>query len=352
MRLPAFIATALLFSAPSALAQEINVVTSIRPLQNIATTIGGEHINVTNLVPANGSPHDYALKPSDARALQDADLIFWIDEHLEAFLAKSIKTLPKNAQFITLGEQEGMLVYENRDLHLNIDDHDETHAHADEHKHDDEHEHDEAHEHNDHAHKDAHDHEKEHDGDDAHGHDSHEGHDHGTHDMHIWLDPENAKLMAQIFADKFAQTAPQHAETFQRNAAELIEKIDAAATEAEGKLTSVQSQKFVTFHDAFQYFEKRFGLKNAGVITLSPETKPGAKRLTELKEALQTNQIACVFTEPQFDGKLVRLAIEGTNVKTAEIDPLGFHITDGANYYPQLINSIADAVVGCLSQTQ
>jgi zinc transport system substrate-binding protein len=354
MRLSALFATTLLFSASSAFADQVNVVTSIRPLENIVTQIGGEHVAVSNLVPANGSPHDYSLKPSDARALQNADLIFWIDEHLEAFLAKSIETLPKNAKVITLGEADGMLVYENRDLHLDVDDHHDDHGHDHEEGHDHDHDEDHAHE-GEHEHEEGHDHEEAHEHEDDHddqGHDNHDGHDHGTHDMHIWLDPGNVKLIAQIVADNLAENAPENKDLFAQNAEKFAAQIDAAVAEANGKLSSVKSQKFVTFHDAFQYFERHFELSNAGVITLSPETKPGAKRLTELKEALQSNKIACVFTEPQFDGKLVQLAIEGTNVKTAEIDPLGGSAIDGADYFPQLFTSIADAMAGCLGQHQ
>lgn len=229
-------------------------------------------------MPANASPHNYALKPSDAKKLQDADIIFWIDEHMETFLEKAIDTLPKNAISVTLAEQAGIIVLDNRELNLEPDHHDDEHAHEEhELEHDEEHEHEEDHDHDD-------EHHDEHEEDD--GHDQHEGHDHGEHDLHIWLDPENAKTIANVVAQTLGENDPEHAALYASNAEKLSAELDTLITDTATRLAPVQDQRFVTFHDAYQYYEKRFDIQNVGVVTLSPDIKPGAKRLKELKEAL------------------------------------------------------------------
>lgn len=327
-------------TSTSAFAEKLQVVTSIRPIHSIVEYVSDGHAEVSNLVPANASPHNYALKPSDARKLQDADVIFWIDEHMETFLEKAIDTLPKNATSVTLAEQDGIIVFDNRELDLEPDHHDEEHEHDEKHEHEEEHDHDEKHddEHEDHE---AHD-----------GHDQHEGHDHGEHDLHIWLDPENAKTIANVIAKTLGEKDPEHASLYIENAQKLSAELDSLIAETATRLAPVKDKRFVTFHDAYQYYEKRFDIQNVGVVTLSPDIKPGAKRLKELKEALGENKIACVFSEPQFDAKLVSLAIEGTNVQSAELDPLGANLDAGASLYIELVNQLTDGIVGCLSKAQ
>jgi len=338
------LATLLASTATSAFAEKLQVVTSIRPIHSLVEYISQSHADVSHLVPANASPHNYALKPSDAKKLQDADVIFWIDEHMETFLEKAIDTLPKNDISVTLAEQPGIIVFDNRELDLAADHHDDEHAHE-------EHEHDEGHEHEeDHEHEDEHDHDAEHEAHD--GHDEHEGHDHGEHDLHIWLDPENAKTIANVIAKTLGEKDPEHASLYIENAQKLSEELDILIAETATRLAPVKDKRFVTFHDAYQYYEKRFDIQNVGVVTLSPDIKPGAKRLKELKEALGENKIACVFSEPQFDAKLVSLAVEGTNVQSAELDPLGANLDAGASLYIELVNQLTDGIVGCLSKAQ
>lgn len=331
----------LLASTPtSAFAEKLQIVTSVRPIHSIVEYVSDGHAEVSNLVPANASPHNYALKPSDAKKLQDADVIFWIDEHMETFLEKAIDTLPKNATSVTLAEQDGIIVFDNRELDLEPDHHDE------EHEHDEKHEHEEEHDHND-KHDDEHEDHEAHD-----SHDQHEGHDHGEHDLHIWLDPENAKTIANVIAKTLGEKDPEHASLYIENAQKLSAELDSLIAETATRLAPVKDKRFVTFHDAYQYYEKRFDIQNVGVVTLSPDIKPGAKRLKELKEALGENKIACVFSEPQFDAKLVSLAIEGTNVQSAELDPLGANLDAGASLYIELVNQLTDGIVGCLSKAQ
>jgi len=342
MRLPIRLACAsiLVLSAQAAFAQKLNVVTSIRPIQSLVENVSQGLADVNVLVPANASPHNYALKPSDAQNLQNADVIFWIDEHFESFLEKSIDTLPKNALKIAFAEQPGVLVLNSRELKLTADqeEHDD-HAHEEEHSDHDDHE-----DHEDHEDHDEHTEEG--------GHTDHEGHDHGEHDLHIWLDPANAKTMTSIIAETLAARDPENAQTYKKNAAAFIAELDEKTNTIGDQLAPFSDKHFVTFHDAYQYFENSFEMKSAGVVTLSPETKPGAKRLKELKAALATNEISCIFSEPQFDAKLVDLAIEGTAVKSAQLDPLGANLEAGASFYIELLEQISNDMAACLGQAQ
>ncbi len=310
----ALFATVLSFVPQIGLAERLQIVTSIRPINSLVEYVAGDHADITVLVPANASPHNYALKPSEAQHLQNADVIFWVDEHLESFLEKALETIPQNAEIITLAEQAGISVLPAREIDLM---------------------HEAKEQHEDASHQET-------------AHDQHELHEHGAHDLHIWLDPANAKTMASIIAQTLGRHDPDHQAQFEENASKLIAELDELIVQTQKILTQVNDQKFVTFHDAYQYFENRFSLQNAGVVTVSPQIKPGAKRLTGLRAALAANNIQCVFSEPQFDANLVQLAIEGTNVRTAELDPLGTNLENGPELYFNLIKQMRSNIVDCL----
>lgn len=330
-------------------ASELNVVTSIRPLHSLLANVTQGVNTPTNIVPANASPHDYALKPSDAQALQNADLVFWVGEDLESFLAKSITSLPQNAKVIALQDHDDHFNFiPTREVSLA----DDGHGHSDEHEeHNDAHD-DHSNEDEDHDHEKqdehAHDHEDEHN--DDHGEESHDDHNHGNVDLHLWLSIENAKHFVELATEELSAADAANATQYQTNAASTLERLDALNAEIKAQLAGLEAKKFVTFHDAYQYFEAQYGLSNVGTVTLSPEIKPGAKRLTELKAHLQEDQISCIFAEPQFDSKLVDLAVEGTAVKQAVLDPLGASLEDGADLYFNLIRDMGNNFADCLGE--
>jgi len=371
------------------------VVASIKPVHSLAAAIMQGVGTPTLILEGAGSPHTYSLKPSQARRLQEADLVFWIGRDLEAFLEKPVETLAKNARTVTLLETPGLNLLNFREGgpfdahdhegHGDHDDHDhdehadhkdhghDDHAH-DEHDHDkhadhkdhdhDEHDHDEHahddhkdHDHDDHAHDehdhDEHDHEKhadhkDHDHDD-HAHHGHEGHDHGEFDAHVWLDPANAKILARAMAEALSVKDPGNATAYAANLQALEADLDGLLAEVAADLKPVQGRPFVVFHDAYQYFERRFGLTAAGSITVSPETAPGAERVGEIKDKIQDLRAACVFSEPQFEPKLVSVVTEGTDAKTGVLDPLGSELKDGPGLYPALIRGMAASFRNCLA---
>jgi zinc transport system substrate-binding protein len=260
------------------------------------------------------------LKPSDARALQDAQVVVWVGEGLEAFLEAPLETLAGKARIVELAEAEGLTRLPYRE------------GGAWE-AHDDKEEHDE------HAHE-GHDHE---------GHD-HEGHDHEGIDMHLWLDPHNAKVMVTVIAAALVAADPDNAGLYRANAERVAQRLDALTQEIARDLAPVKNLPFVVFHDAFQYLDTAFGLNNVGSITVNPEQPPGAARLREIHEKIEETRARCVFAEPQFEPRLVQVVIEGTAAKTATLDPLGAEIPDGPELYFTLMRENAASLKACLGE--
>jgi zinc transport system substrate-binding protein len=273
------------------------------------------------IIEGAGSPHTYALKPSQAKALQDADLVFWVGPAIESFLEKPIKEVASSARIVTLSDAHGLIKIEFREGG-NFDSHDD---HA---KHDD---------HDDHAKRDDHNKHAKHD-------------DHGQFDMHVWLDPENAKMMINAIEEALIEADPRNARTYQGNAANVKRDLDKLITEVDAEMSPVKGTPYVVFHDAYQYFEDRFGMKPVGSITVSPETLPGAKRVKELREKIKSLNATCVFSEPQFEPKLIATVIESTSASIGVLDPLGVSIKAGPEMYFTLIRNMSKSLKNCLSR--
>lgn len=285
----------------SALADTPHVVTSIKPLHSLVASVMQGLGTPDLIIDGQASPHTFSMKPSDATSLQKADVIFWIGADLESFLVKPIDSLGSNAKAIALLE-----LPEIKKLSLR--------------------------EGNGFAHDD-------------HG-DSGETH-HAEHDAHIWLDPDNAKLMLQSIAGTLAGVDPVNAATYEKNAVSAIAEIDRLDVKLKAELAPLKDLGFIVFHDAYQYFEKHYGLAAAGAISINPETPPGAAGISALQTKLRQDKIACVFAEPQFDNKLVKLITEGSEVKTATLDPLGVNLAIGPAMYGELLQQLADGFAGC-----
>jgi zinc transport system substrate-binding protein len=261
------------------------------------------------LVQGAASPHTYSLKPSDARALGGADIVFWVGHGMEVFLEDSIATLAPKATIVPLAESpvlELLPVREGGTFEPHADDVEEGH--------DDEHE-----------------------------------HDHGEVDMHFWLDPENAIIMTGRIAAELVAADPANATLYQANADKLVAALGALEDEIAATLAPVQSKPFIVFHDAYQYFERRFGLTVAGSITVSPEVMPGAQRVGELHAKLQSLGPACIFAEPQFEPAVVATIAEGTGAKTGVLDPEGAGLTEGPGLYAELLRGLAASLRDCLN---
>ena len=328
------------FSAANA---DVNVVTSIKPVHSLVSGVMEGVGTPTVIIEGAGSPHTYSLKPSQARQLQDADLVFWMGDELETFLEGPIKNIAKSAKAIKLIDSHELKKIKFReggmfDEHDDHDDHDdhgkEKHAKDD---HDD-------HGHDKHAKDDHDDHGKE-----KHAKDDHDDHGHGEFDPHVWLDPINAKAIVHEIEEALVKADPKNAKKYEANADRIAKEMDKLVEELREQLKPVQEKGFIVFHDAYQYFEQRFGVSAIGSITVSPEVMPGAERISELRKKVIELSATCVFSEPQFEPKLIKTLVEGTGAGTGVLDPLGASLTKGTDLYFKLIREMASSLKRCLS---
>ena len=316
---------------------DTKVVASIKPIHSLISYVMDGVGTPGLLVDGSSSPHTFQLKPSHATMLQEADIVFWIGEDLESFLETPLESIAKEAKQVTLMESEDIVMLKFREKNV-FDDHDD---HGDEHDDHDEHgdEHDEHEEHEEHG--DEHDeHEDEHD-DHAH----HDGHNHGEFDIHFWLDPEIAKTIVQIAAKEISEIDPANASKYEANAAKALNKLDQLINDTRGKIN--KDATYVVFHDAFQYFEQRFGIEVIGALTVNPEVLPGAKQLAEIREVIEHEGVNCLFSEPQFNPTIAETIASDTGVKAAVLDPLGAELEPGKDLYFDLISDMASSFESC-----
>ena len=349
---------------------EIKVVASIKPIHSLATYLMEGVAKPKLIVDGYASPHGFALKPSHAKMLQEADLIFWVGEDLESFLEKPLNTIAKKAENIELMEIKGLnkLKFRERNIFDGHDDHDHGHK-EDKHKEEDHDDHDhkkkDGHkedDHDDHDHKkkdghkeDDHDHghkkKDDHDDHDDHGHkkkddhDDHEGHHHGEHDPHIWLDPINAKVILNEMVEHLIENDPNNASTYKSNLNKALKDLDKLTMDVMTELN--KSTPSIVFHDAYQYFEERFNVKVLGAFTVNTDVMPGAEQLAEIREIIEHDKITCIFSEPQFNPDIIEAVAKDMNIKTGVLDPLGATLEPGKDLYFDLIKNMSKSFKGC-----
>ena len=299
--------TDVLISSHALANAETKVIASIKPVHSLVSALMEGVGSPGLLVEGAGSPHSYSLKPSQAEELQAADVIFWMGHDLEAFLENSIKNIAKNAKSVSLMDAHDLIKLNFREGGAF-----EAHAHDD--------------------------------------HDDHDDHGHDETDPHVWLDPANAKALVHEIEEVLTEVDPANASVYDSNAQAMMSKLDNLMAEIDTELQPVKGRGYVVFHDAYQYFENRFGVSAIGSITVSPEVMPGAERITELREKVKSLDATCVFSEPQFEPKLVKTVTENTNAGTGVLDPLGASINDGPDLYFTLIRNMAKSLKDCLSR--
>jgi len=326
---------ALVYAGSAFAAEREGVVASIKPVHSLVAAVMEGVGEPTLIVRGTASGHAYSLKPSDAQAIEHAKVIFWAGPEMETFLKKPLETLATGAKIVTLEDAPGLTRLKFREGGPF-----EPHVHDE-----DEDGHDQAHEEKMH---DEHDHAEDAAQAEDHEHHDHEGHE--EYDLHFWLDPENAKILVRDIAKTLTESDPEHAERYKANADAYSAELDALTKDIEAELKPVKDKPFIVFHDAYQYFEKRFGVNTVGSITVNPENAPGAQRVAEIHEKIKQLGATCVFAEPQFEPRLVKTVTEGTTAKSGVLDPLGASLKDGPDLYPQLIRNLADALRSCLSE--
>ncbi|MGL4236367.1 zinc ABC transporter substrate-binding protein [Tabrizicola sp.] len=337
-----YIITAALASTP-AFAEVPSVVTDIPPVHALVAQVMGD-LGQPELLLANGADeHDFQLRPSQAGAVADADLVVWIGPGLTPWLEGAMDARPEGALSLSLLDAE---VTERRAY---ADASEGEHGHAEEAGHDDhakEGKAEEAHTEEAHA-EEGHDHAHEEEGKD-HAEAGHEGHDHDGADPHAWLDPHNAKAWLGLIAVELSRLDPENAATYEANAAAAGEKIAALDAEIAAILEPVKGKPLVTFHDAYGYFGDHYGLDFEGSIALGDASSPGAARLVELRAEIEGGGVLCIFPEVQHDPALVSQMAEGTGVKVGgALDPVGSSLEAGPEAYGALLKGIAQTIADC-----
>jgi zinc transport system substrate-binding protein len=293
------------------------VVTSIKPLHSLASYLMDGVGKPDLIVDGYATPHGFSMKPSHAKMLQNADLIFWVGEGMENFLEKPLNSIAKKAEKIELMETKGLQVLKFRERNI-----------FDEHNHDD---------HDDHGKKEEHD--------DHDDHDGHEGHAHGEYDAHIWLDPMNAKVILNEMVEHLIENDPKNEAKYKSNLDKALKDIDKLTIDVMTELSNSVSS--IVFHDAYQYFEKRFNVNILGAFTVNTDVMPGAEQLAEIREIIKHDKVSCVFSEPQFNPDIIKAVAKDMNIKTGVIDPLGATLNPGKDLYFDLIRNMSASFKGC-----
>ena len=284
---------------------EVNVLTSIKPLQLIAAAVQDGVGQPEVLLPPGASPHNYALRPSDVRRVQSADLLYWIGPDMEGFMPRVIKT--RTLPSVSVQTLPGLQLR--------------------------------------HFGEDSHSHEHEHEGDAAeHDHD----HRPGTLDAHLWLAPANARVIAAKMAADLSEKDPANAARYQRNLNAFNERLDALDARLKTRLAGIVDKPFFVFHEGYDYFESAYGLKHAGVFSVAAEVQPGAQHVAAMRKRLQEVGKTCVFSDPPLRPRLAETLAAGLPVKLAELDALGGYTPATAQGYEQLLEKMGNDLAGCL----
>jgi zinc transport system substrate-binding protein len=289
-------------------AGEVDVVVTIKPIHSLVARVMEGVATPLLLVEGNASPHSFALRPSQVQAVDNSAVLVRVSERLEPFTGKLVRALPAGVQLVSLVDAPGLKLLDQRYSGTF-----EPHAHGvDE--------------------------------------DDHAGiGDHGRADSHIWLDPDNAKAIGSYVASVLSARFPEYAERFKQNAEHLRADIDALTTEIATATEPLRHKPFVVFHDAYQYFDRRFELDAVGSITITPDVQPSAKRLIELRRKIRELNAVCVFAEPLFQPRLVAALIEDTPARAGTLDPEGLGLMPGPQLYFILMRNLAANLKSCLS---
>ena len=288
------------------------VIASIVPVHSIVASVMGDIGTPELLLSGKNSEHTASLSPQQMSDLGKADVIFMVGSGLEHKLGQvSGSDAVNGKEFFTLSEAPGIKTLKIREG----------------------------------GKFEVHEHEKE----------EHEGGEHDDHDEailkfdpHVWLDPENAKAMANAVAAELGKIDPEHAKTYETNAAAYVASLDQLAADISAETKPIQNKPFIVFHDAYQYFETRFGLTAVGSISDVSAAAPSARRLKEIKDKLEETKAICVFREPQFDAKYVNVVLEGSKAKQGILDPIGSGLMPGSNAYAELLKNLAKSAKDCL----
>jgi len=278
------------------------IVVSIKPLHSLVSAVTEGSNSVSLVIDGSMTPHNFALKPSHAKLLNNAKVLFYIDDEFESGLKKTVKGLPKSVKVIRVSKMKKLRLLSTR-------------------------------------------------ADDNWEEDGHDHHDHGhsSNDLHIWLDPNNAIEIVKSITQELSAIYPENINIYKKNAKNIIKEIKTTDLLIKSMLEPVRNKPYIVFHDAYQYFEKAYSLKSVGSILVDPELPASAKRIIKIRSKIKSLNAHCVFKEPQFRAKIVKTVIDGTTTKIGILDPLGADIKSGPDMYTNLLKNIAENLNACLN---
>ena len=299
MKLRICFIVAFLFSAP---VFSENFVATIKPIHSLLQSILGDTENAVLLIDNNASPHNYQLKPSNIKTLTQAELIVFIDPSFEVFMEKLSSSIGQNVELIELAHQGNLELLEPRKYDTNNDS------------------------------------------------SEHDTHDHGLIDPHLWLNPNNARAIVTLLAEKLSVLKPENKSIYQQNLKKTIDKLDNLENQLLHQLKPLSKSQFIVQHDAYYYFEKYYGLESISALALDAAIPPSVKLVQNISDSIEENNVVCIFYEPQFSAKLVKAIAADTNIKTTELDPIGQDINPGSDLYFELMSQLGNNFEKCLRQ--
>ena len=278
------------------------IVVSIKPLHSLVSAVTEGSNSVSLVIDGSMTPHNFALKPSHAKLLNNAKVFFYIDDEFESALKKTVRGLPKSVKVIRVSKIKKLRLLSTR-------------------------------------------------ADDNWEEDGHDHHDHGhsSTDLHIWLDPNNAIAIVKSITQELSAIYPENINIYKKNAKNIIKKIKTTDLLIKSMLEPIRNKPYVVFHDAYQYFEKSYSLNSVGSILVDPELPASPKRIIKIRSKIKSLNAHCVFKEPQFRAKIVKTVIDGTTTKIGILDPLGADIKSGPSMYTNLLKNIAENLNACLN---
>lgn len=338
--------------ASPAFAQVPGVMTDTPIVQSLVAQVMGDLGAPGALLDRGADPHAFQMRPSQARALASADLVFWVGPELTPWMERAIEGTGTEGKVVELLGVEGVTLLEfghgddHGDEHaLEVGhEHGEDHADGDDHADEAEHDH-----HEEHTHEAGHDDSKEH-AQEA-GHDDSADHAHGGMDPHAWLNPENARLWLDVIAQELSAADTTNAAIYTANAAAARAAVTTLKADIRATLAPVGDSPIMVFHDAYGYFADYFGLNIVGTIALGDAANPGAARLTEMRDLMTNAGVVCVFPEVNHSPAYAEIVVEGTAARLGGmLDPAGVAMNLGAGLYPQLMTDLAASIAACVTE--
>lgn len=320
----AYFSLPLLTALPLAASAEApRVAVDIPPVYSLVLIVMGDVGSPELFIQPGASPHGYSLRPSEASALDSADLVIWVSNALTPWLEGPVDNLASDAHHLELMDVPGTHTLEYREGATFSLDGEPAHGHDHDHEHEHDHEHD-------------------------HGHDHH-GHDHSHTGMnpHAWLAPGNARQWLAAIAEQLSELDPDNAAIYRDNAEQGQEALTALEQRLQESLANSTDTRFIVFHDAYQYFEEAFNVHAAGAISIGDASAPSPARIEALQTLVNEENIQCVFSEPQFNPQMVNNVFGDTSAYLGVMDPLGVGLTLDAGLYSALLEQLADEITNC-----